>query len=62
MAQPKIKDAYRVFYMVKGHVDITSDTALSCYDSYVKRLWYNTESNDEGFEEAYRKKNETTKF
>ena len=47
MVQPKIKDAYRVFYMVKGHVDITPDTAISCYD---------------GFEEAYRKKNETTKF
>ena len=56
-----IKDIRPIDYELM-HVYITSDTALSCYDSYVKRLWYNTEANDEGFEEAYRKKNETTKF
>ena len=62
MEQVKIKEAYRIFYMVKGHIGVTEDCALSCYNSYFKRLWYNTEASDEGFEEAYRKKYETTKF
>tara|TARA_Y100000004_G_scaffold116128_1_gene130481 strand:+ start:1611 stop:1799 length:189 start_codon:yes stop_codon:yes gene_type:complete len=55
------EEAYRIFYMVKGHVNINDDTALSCYESYAKRLWYNNEASDKGFEEAYKNKNKTKK-
>ena len=58
MAQNKIKEAYRIFFMVKGHLGVTKETALACYDNYFKRLWYNQEAwvREEAFEIAYRKK------
>jgi hypothetical protein len=39
-SKPSLKEAYRMFYMVKGHLDITDEQAYSSYDSYFKRLWY----------------------
>tara|TARA_B100001564_G_C20097504_1_gene427690 strand:- start:279 stop:473 length:195 start_codon:yes stop_codon:yes gene_type:complete len=64
MAQPKIKEAYRIFFLVKGHLNCSEETARACYDNYFKRCWYNQESwiREEDFKEAYRKKYETTKF
>lgn len=58
MEQNKIKEAYRIFYYVKGHLNVSTETALSCYDNYFKRCWYNQESwsRDERFQEAYTKK------
>ena len=58
MEQSKIKEAYRVFFLVKGHLDITEDTALACYDNYFKRLWYNQEAwvREEAFEKENAKK------
>ena len=38
------KEAYRIFYMVKGHIDCDEKTARECYDNYFKRCWYNLES------------------
>ncbi len=56
--QIKHKEAYRLFWMVKGHLNCTADTAYSCYDGYIKRCWHNEEAYiyEEGFEEAYKKK------
>ena len=52
--QPNIKEAYRLFWIVKGHLNCTPDTALSCYDGYFKRCWHNEEAwvHEEGFEEC----------
>lgn len=47
------KEVYRIFYMVKGHIDVAPEVAHSCYDEYFKRLWYNTEASDKGFEELW---------
>jgi hypothetical protein len=57
MSKPIHKDAYRLFWMVKGHLNITEETVYACYDGYFKRLWGNHEASfhEEGFEEAYQK-------
>ena len=36
----EIKEVYRLFYLVKGHIDCTPSTALSSANGYFKRLWY----------------------
>ena len=56
--QIKHKEAYRIFWLVKGHLDVTERTARSCYDGYFRRCWHDEESYkyEEGFEEAYNKK------
>ena len=43
--------------MVKGYIT-DDETALACYDSYCRRLWYNEEAYryEDGFDEAYKKK------
>ena len=58
MEQTKIKEAYRIFFLVKGHLDCSEETALACYNSYFKRCWYNQEAwtREEKFVEAYEKK------
>tara|TARA_R100001460_G_scaffold20504_5_gene42477 strand:+ start:113 stop:304 length:192 start_codon:yes stop_codon:yes gene_type:complete len=58
MVQNKIKEAYRIFFLVKGHLDCSEKTALACYDNYFKRCWYNQESwiREEAFEKEYKKK------
>ena len=57
MTQVTRREAYRIFYMVKGHLNSTEDCIFDCYDSYFKRLWNNNEAmhREEGFEEAYKK-------
>ena len=54
----ELKEAYRLFWMIKGHLRVTPETALGCQDGYFKRLWYDEESylKEEGFEEAWPKK------
>ena len=50
-----VKDKYRVFYMVKGHINTNHATIVKSYDGYFKRLWNNNESyiHEEGFAEAW---------
>lgn len=36
----EIKEAYRLFFLVKGHLDTSPETALASADGYFKRLWY----------------------
>jgi len=47
------KEIYRIFYMVKGHINVTPNVAQACYDGYFERLWYNSEASDKGFEELW---------
>ena len=49
------KEAFRVFFLVKGHIDVSEKTAYACYDSYFKRLWYSQEAwtREEAFEKTY---------
>ena len=55
------KEAYRLFWLVKGHLNTTHDTVMSSKDSYFKRLWYDGANGapisdyEEGFEEAFQK-------
>jgi len=34
-----LKEEYRIFYMVKGHLDATPQTVIDCANGYFKRLW-----------------------
>ena len=57
-----IKEANKMFYMVKGHLipDEWKDSdIIEMYDGYFKRMWGNNEfpHNKEGFDEAWNKKN-----
>ena len=36
----ELKEAYRLFFLVKGHLDCTPETALASANGYFKRLWY----------------------
>ena len=59
MDEAELKEAYRLFWLVKGHMNCSDETALSSADGYFKRLWNNNERSEygmEGFEEAYSKK------
>ena len=38
--KPSLKEAYRIFFLVKGHIDISDEQAYSSYNSYFKRLWF----------------------
>ena len=51
------KQEYRLFYMVKGHLNTTHDTVMKSADGYFRRLWNNNEAylHEEGFEEAFKK-------
>jgi len=53
----ELKEAYRLFWMVKGHLNVSEETALESAPGYFKRLWGNHEAcyHEEGFEEAWRK-------
>ena len=49
------KEAYRLFWMVKGHLNTTHETIMQSADGYFKRLWGNNEAcyHEDGFEEAW---------
>jgi hypothetical protein len=56
------KEAYRLFFMVKGHLNCDENTAIECADGYFKRLWYDGADGaplydySEQFELAWEKK------
>lgn len=58
----EIKEAYRLFFLVKGHLDCTPEMALASADGYFKRLWYDGGDGaplylyDENFEKAWAEK------
>lgn len=58
MSKIDFKEACRLFWMVKGHLNTTETVIMECYDGYFKRMWYSEESyvHTEGFEEAWEKK------
>ena len=53
------KEACRLFWMVKGHLNTSDSTILSSANSYFNRLWRDgcdgapIADYEEGFEEAY---------
>lgn len=51
------KEAYRMFWIVKGHFQAPHNTIIDSAPGYFKRLWGNHENyiHEEGFEEAYQK-------
>ena len=61
----EIKTAYKLFFMVKGHLNCTPETALASADGYFKRLWYDGANGaplydyEEQFEEAWKMFNES---
>ena len=56
------KEAYRLFWLVKGHLNTSIETAIASQDGYFKRLWIAGGNGaplslyEEGFEEAYNRK------
>jgi len=58
----ELKEAYRLFFMVKGHLDASPETVLGSADSYFRRLWRAGSDGaplyeaDEKFEIAWKKK------
>ena len=57
MAEFSHKEAYRLFWMVKGHFGASEQTILESAPGYFKRMWNNNEAyqHEDGFEEAYQK-------
>ena len=39
MLRNDLKEEYRIFYMVKGHLDASPQTVINSYNGYFKRLW-----------------------
>ena len=52
-----VKESYRYFWMIKGHLNASHKTIMECSDGYFKRLWGNHEAcyRESGFEEAWEK-------
>ena len=40
MLRNDLKEEYRLFYMVKGHLDASPETVMQSAEGYFKRLWY----------------------
>ena len=56
MTPEDLKEANRLFYIVKGMLipkDWDEKDIVSMVHSYTKRVWYNEETNDTGFEELW---------
>jgi hypothetical protein len=57
-----LKEAYRLFWIVKGHIAESDQTALDSYDGYFKRIWIDGSNGaplsdyEEGFELAWKRK------
>ena len=55
------KEAYRLFWLVKGHLNTSEETVMASAEGYFKRLWYDGSNGaplynyENGFEEAYAK-------
>ena len=55
---PEVKEAYRLFWLVKGGLHANHNTIMESANGYFKRVWYDLEGEDmsiwlEGFEEEY---------
>lgn len=53
-----VKEAYRLFWLVKGGLHAPHDTIMASAKGYFYKVWYDYEGQDveaalEGFEEAY---------
>ena len=58
MDESRRKQAYELFFVVKGHLKYFTDVDLEAIiKDYTKRIWYNEEAHlyYNGFEEAYKK-------
>ncbi len=57
-----LKEEYRIFFMVKGHLNASPQTVMECYNGYFNRLWRDGSDGgplyeyDEQFEHAWEKK------
>ena len=62
MLRNDLKQEYKLFFMVKGHLNATPETVIDCAESYFKRLWYDGCSGaplydyEEQFEKAWKNK------
>jgi len=62
MLRNDLKEEYRLFYMVKGHLDATPETVVQSAEGYFKRLWYDGANGAplydyaEQFEQAWKEK------
>ena len=60
MLRNDLKEEYRLFYMVKGHLDATPETVVASAEGYFKRLWKDGCNGaplydyEEQFEQAWR--------
>ena len=60
--EQNLKEAYKLFYMVKGHLNATPETVLGSAEGYYKRLWYDGANGAplydyaEQFEDAWQKR------
>ena len=60
MLRNDLKEEYRLFYLVKGHLDADPQTVINSADGYFRRLWIAGSNGaplydyDEQFEEAWR--------
>lgn len=54
MSNEELKEAARLFWIIKGHLT-DEDTMKESYNGYFRRLWGNHENvvHEEGFEEAW---------
>lgn len=54
----EFKEACRLFWIVKGHLNTSNQTILESYNGYFKRMWGNHEAcyHEEGFESAWHQK------
>lgn len=50
-----LKENCRLFYMVKGHLNVSIDTINKSAPGYFARLWNNNEAylKEEGFQEVF---------
>ena len=62
MTQSEHKEAYRLFWMVKGHLNTTDETVFESANGYFKRLWVDGCNGaplydyELGFEDAYNRR------
>jgi hypothetical protein len=60
MLRNDLKEEYRIFYMVKGHLDASPQTVIDSYNGYFRRLWIDGSHGaplydyEEQFEQAWR--------
>ena len=62
MLRNDLKEEYRLFYLVKGHLDAPPKTVIDCANGYFRRLWAAGSNGaplydyDEQFEQAWKER------